>query len=384
MRILHLHSFYSSSRTSGENDYVSQLQSFLKQSHTVHTYFPQIQEKNLTLVGKIRLGISFLTLNPLFIAKALRVDLVVYHNRIPKVSFVSLFIISLFKPVVRVWHNHRPMCLNGLEFRNGLECQLCSKGYLSKLASVRYRCYRKSLLHSILLFLSEYSFNKRILRKQFHVVSSQYMLRRLINLEIPQNRITLIPGVINKSIESFHNHKLSSKPKRDFVFHGRVGDEKGANLLIRSWISLPLASKEGRTLHMVGAVDESSFKQYVTQDDIKFHGHLEGLELYRILSMCSVSCLPSLVKETFGRSGAEALSLGMRLIVSNRGALPEFVQDNTFGQVLLKLDETSLTEAIKAEFDVDFEVGRELRELTGFKFRREQWEKSWEEFIENL
>jgi glycosyltransferase involved in cell wall biosynthesis len=56
-------------------------------------------------------------------------------------------------------------------------------------------------------------------------------------------------------------------------------------------------------------------------------------DIYAVMANADIVLVPSLVKESFGRVAVEAMALGKAVLVSNRGALPNLVQDGTTGKV---------------------------------------------------
>jgi len=80
---------------------------------------------------------------------------------------------------------------------------------------------------------------------------------------------------------------------------------------------------------------------------IIFHGFQSGSELESIKEKCSYGIVPSLSYETFGLVIHELMSLGIPIIGSNRGAIPELIKHEYNGFIFDPEDYTSLANLIE-------------------------------------
>ncbi|MEX0918562.1 MAG: glycosyltransferase family 4 protein [Candidatus Paceibacterota bacterium] len=86
---------------------------------------------------------------------------------------------------------------------------------------------------------------------------------------------------------------------------------------------------------------EKQAEQYeLNQDHITFTGEIKNP--YGLMSQSDIFVFPSR-KEPFGRAVLEAMSLGMPIIASNSGGIPEFLKDNISGLLVPLNDIEALT-----------------------------------------
>jgi glycosyltransferase involved in cell wall biosynthesis len=113
-------------------------------------------------------------------------------------------------------------------------------------------------------------------------------------------------------------------------FLGRIELNKGVDLLLAASRALPAS---GWTLSIAGS-GEPAFTKQLQQEygsaNISFVGRVEPRAF---LSEIDVLVVPSTFPETFGMSAAEALAMGVPVVASTIGALPELVQDGRNGFV---------------------------------------------------
>ena len=134
-------------------------------------------------------------------------------------------------------------------------------------------------------------------------------------------------------IPNFYNSKLfrntNIERNRDIVFLGRLVNDKGADILIKA---IELLNKKDRlvTATVIGRGPEyynlKSLVEYLgLESTISFTGALSGDELVNALNQHKVMVVPSLCEEAFGVVVLEGLACGCKLIVSNRGGLPDSI-----------------------------------------------------------
>jgi glycosyltransferase involved in cell wall biosynthesis len=61
---------------------------------------------------------------------------------------------------------------------------------------------------------------------------------------------------------------------------------------------------------------------------VTFAGHVDDAELARLRASASIALVPSRSAETFGLAAAEAMAVGLPVIASRIGALPELVEQD--------------------------------------------------------
>lgn len=103
-----------------------------------------------------------------------------------------------------------------------------------------------------------------------------------------------------------------------FGFMGRLEPAKGLHLLLDAAATLP---RGGWSLSIAGAGSRPATPS-AAHESVTFVGRVDPRVF---LSSIDVLVVPSLVPETFGLSAAEALAMGVPVIASTRGALPDLI-----------------------------------------------------------
>lgn len=140
------------------------------------------------------------------------------------------------------------------------------------------------------------------------------------------------------------------KPKNKIVFVGQLRTHKGPQLLIDAMKHFP-----DTELRIMGRGEELSAlkKQAKGMDNITFFGFVSQEELGKELSQAKCAVFPSLWEEPFGLVLVEAMQCGVPVIVSNRGAFPEIVEDGVAGLIFDPDQPETLVHAIKELIEKD-------------------------------
>ncbi|HUL40027.1 MAG TPA: glycosyltransferase [Methanomassiliicoccales archaeon] len=133
------------------------------------------------------------------------------------------------------------------------------------------------------------------------------------------------------------------KPEGYFAFVGVLEKNKGLDLLLEAF-----KERAGPGLHVMGRgtleplVREA---ELATSGRISYKGFLEGRALWEEMSGSQALVCPSTGNENSPLACIEALALGVPLVVSSKGGLPELVQDPECGTVA-SLDARGLAKAL--------------------------------------
>lgn len=143
--------------------------------------------------------------------------------------------------------------------------------------------------------------------------------------------------------------------KLDFVFVGRLEDEKGVQRILNVF-SL-LQSERIGTIHFVGdGPKRKSYEHFVNNKHIKnivFHGYLPRTEINELLSKSHVFLLPSSASEGFPKVIAEAANYGLIPVVSDVSSISQYIIDGKTGFIVRNADEVILQGKILALLDAD-------------------------------
>jgi len=189
-----------------------------------------------------------------------------------------------------------------------------------------------ALAHFFERLILKFRFNR------YHSIS-EYTFRSLEKVGIAKEKISLIyPGLdvlkntadhISESIKSLKN-TLGMKNK-DFLYlyYGRPGPTKGLEYLIRA---VPLISSSIPGSKLLLILTKDPLKRFMKikaiidsvdlNEDIVLMPSVDRVRLFEIISSVDCVVIPSL-SEGFGLSAAEACLLGVPVVATETGALPE-------------------------------------------------------------
>lgn len=321
-RVLQLHSRYSGDLISGENSSVQLLHGALENIPGIESVLHEISTSNLhkTSANRVVAGFRYLTSDKSLVQRAKEFDVVILHNAIPFFSSRSLRSIVKRTQVVFAWHNTRRLCIAGSNYYQGRTCFDCEE-YSHLIAIVR-KCYRKSVIQSILVGLNEYENRKTARRGNLHhLVFSKNMVDRIKKNGLSYSgNIYVLPHYIEVEFGS------PNPGASDYLAVGRLDKSKGFTDLVESWNSIPQQSKLNAKLHIVGVGEElKKIESQITDDSIVIHGRRSFNEIREIAKNCRVGIVPSVGPETFGRVVIEFMALGLIPIVRPAGALADIV-----------------------------------------------------------
>jgi glycosyltransferase involved in cell wall biosynthesis len=149
------------------------------------------------------------------------------------------------------------------------------------------------------------------------------------------------------------------EPYGDYILYASGSNPvKGPYLLLEAWQEVSKEFKDLK-LYMVGCKDtwvESKARQ-MNLRNIEFMERLPpDRRYYYLMYKAKAVVMPSLVPEAFGRIPVEANRLGVPAIVTNRGALPDFIEDGITGTIA-EADSNNLADAITKTTSRDWDRG---------------------------
>jgi glycosyltransferase involved in cell wall biosynthesis len=152
------------------------------------------------------------------------------------------------------------------------------------------------------------------------IVPSDFMKRRVLSWGIDERRVRLVNHFVRRPAGSPSRAHVGSYG----MFLGRLAADKGLNILLRA------LGKAGDPPFVVVGDGPSSADLQVLARSIglrhtRFAGWQQHEDINDLLAEARYVVIPSLKEETAPLSALEALASGCPLLVSDRGALPEFV-----------------------------------------------------------
>jgi glycosyltransferase involved in cell wall biosynthesis len=272
---------------------------------------------------------------------AFQPDVLHVHNFVPTLS-PSIFFAAhdANVPVVQTLHNYRLLCANAQFFRAGAPCEKCLESR-SFLPGVRYACYRGSRVGSAVmgggmcLHDTLGTWSHRVDR---YIALTQFAADKLGKFRVPRSKISIKPNFVEDRGIGQHQGGFA-------LFVGRLSEEKGIHTLLRAdatgQLSIPLKLVgDGPLSEEVRRASERKESQ------ITWLGRKSTAETIELMKDATVLLVPSIWYEGFPMVIAEALSVGLPIIASRIGGLPEVVQEGFNGLTFEAGEEVSLGKAL--------------------------------------
>lgn len=157
------------------------------------------------------------------------------------------------------------------------------------------------------------------------------------------------PNVREKAI---YHRDCDRQYEKKFVFISRVQKEKGILLLANCFKNL----SQDYTLDIYGHVEGLEIRN-LECDNVKYRGTLYPNEVQKVLTKYDVLCLPT-DWEGEGYPGIiiEAFSVGIPVISTYKGGIPELIEDKKNGLLIQPNDAESLLASIKWFNDAKFKL----------------------------
>ena len=274
--------------------------------------------------------------------ESFRPELLHVHNSIPTLSPSVFFSASgAGVPVVQTLHNYRLICANAQLFRAGQVCELCVENR-SMWPGVRFGCYRGSRLGSAVVGGSMAiqsmlgTWERRVAR---YIALSEFAAAKLSEFRLPREKIRLKPNSVpdRGTGEGLGGYGL---------FVGRLSEEKGLETLLTAdrLGCLPMPVRIAGDGPLRGKIEESCARQ---GSRLVFCGSKSEAEVQQLMKNAMVLLVPSLWYEGFPMVMVEAMSLGLPVLASCIGGLPEIVEDGVSGMLHKPGDAEALLHALR-------------------------------------
>jgi glycosyltransferase involved in cell wall biosynthesis len=389
MKILLVHNFYGSSAPSGENTAFEAERELLKaHGHDVIEFTRRSDEiRAMGMTGNI-IGAMSALWNP-FVQRALRKiigdekpDIMHVHNFFPLIS-PSAFYAACGSNTATVFtlHNYRIFCAAGIPMRDGTVCTECmDRG--SVFPALKYGCYRGSRFATLPL-AAMIALHRRLGTWPKHVDAfitlTDFQRRTVTWSGLPDDRLHVKPHFYADAPVPLAVGQRENK----VVFIGRLSREKGVDLLLEAW---KLIGNDAPRLEIIGSGPGmermiASVKGAPNESSITFTGQLPFEETQKRLACASALVLPTLCFEGFPMVIREAFALGVPVIASSIGSVPDIIKEGVNGILFHpgKVNELAaaiktlfgdrgmlcdMSRAARAEFDSKFTAEVNIRLLT--------------------
>lgn len=275
------------------------------------------------------------------------------------------------KPLIYTLHDVTPLCfLHNKIQPNGKICNLPIG-----LSCLTKKCYRLGSKQGYLrdIFRIFINFTQLWKYRQFSmiIVPSQYLYKQLLINGFHKDRIRILPHFSRYNGTSISASKNTNDNR--ILFVGRLVREKGIYEFIEA-LSL-LCSKKWEAIILGDGELLGSSKQFAIQrglgDHISFQGPASDKELQHYYQSCAFVVFPSLIPESFGLVGIEAMSFKKPVVAFKSGGVTEWLQDGGNGLLADYGNVQQLAQKIDLLFE-DTELRERLSE-NAFKTIRDRF-----------
>ncbi len=308
-------------------------------------------------------------------------DAIVHLHNIHPIPGVALLEYLEKSPhkVVATIHNHRMYCTNGLGLYRGQLCYECRDNN-SKWRPIRKNCnqdLKRSTYYSFAISKIRASNLWDRAVDQFWA-PSDYIVNEIQSQGIDPKKISLLPHpvVLPEELSGENSPRMDEKYEADFVYFGRISEEKGIRKIIEIAKELP-----NQRFRVIGDGPMASQLQAKSLKNIEYFPSIERIEALKLAKKCRFAMSLSTCNESFSMWPVEAALLGLPSLVSDlpySGWMKNFdlpiklVDISSTKNIRSAIDEMnqtkfateSLSENLAAKFGLE-NYGRQISELLG-------------------
>ncbi len=213
----------------------------------------------------------------------------------------------------------------------------------------------KSLYRALMLGAARFAFRRA---DAIRVISSSTAERaRHFAPRLPQVRFM---AFTDKEVFRATERRIPVAAAEDIVYAGVLIPRKGVHHLLKAFAAL---DHPRARLHLVGGAENAAYAQALERQAkdlgidgrVRFAGAVSQQELARYFAAARVVVLPSL-SEGLGRVVVEAMLLGVPVIGSRVGGIPDLIRDGENGYLVEAGDDANLTVALRRIYEADVAV----------------------------
>ncbi|MCB1247254.1 MAG: glycosyltransferase family 4 protein [Acidimicrobiia bacterium] len=255
-------------------------------------------------------------------ARAMSAEVVHFHNWLPQISMAAFA--SAHRSgaaVVQTIHNYRYTCASGVLYRDGEICEACL-GKAVGTPAVKYGCYRDSRVATIPLVTALGIHRAKGTTAKYLdavIMLTEFAQTKLSDSGLPTDRMYIKPNFVSPDPGE------GSGAGGYVAFVGRLIDNKGIEVLLDAWSTMPTAP----TLRIAGAGPMEVAVQASADalENVEYLGRIDGSAVSEFLGHATASVVPSLNYEGFPKTVVESYAVGTPVIASRIGSLIDIVTD---------------------------------------------------------
>jgi glycosyltransferase involved in cell wall biosynthesis len=275
--------------------------------------------------GRAAIGLLRGGLQPELVAGAVRSSgarVVHAHNLHPALGWRALAAArSEGARIVLHLHQYRLVCAIGVCFTRGAECTRCHGR--NTLAGVRLNC-RQSVPEAAAYGVALSLWQRRLVdQADVVIVPSAFARARLAELgaPLPWDRVHVLPPPVR--IPPVTEAQVRPPDGGGYALVvSRLAPEKGVD------VAIDACRLAGMPLIVAGdGPEREALVERGAGADVRFVGRVGDGELADLRAGAAVALVPSRSGETFGLAAAEAMAMGLPVLASRVGSLPELVAE---------------------------------------------------------
>lgn len=337
MKILAIHNFHRKGSASGDDQvYKNEVELLKSYGNEVICYTVSNDEfDRATFWEKIKMSVGMLWSFKHYriIKKLIRIeqpDIVHIHTFFPLLSPSILYAAkhSGLK-VVATLHDTRFVCPCATSLRSAQLCNKCGDGHYFRMC--KYGCFKNSKLQSLFVaFIFKYHKIRKSFYKQIdkYICLNENQIKLLTEIGFDRKKIIKKYNFVLDTEKNLNWIKTEEIPDRYVVFYGRIGEEKGIQLVKQIWDKIPNIP----LVVMGGGPMENEFNAWVrTKNNVYFLGYTEHDKCLSIVNGGEFVIFPSIWYEGCSMVEIEAESLGKALIATDLGFSSEAIKNGVNG-----------------------------------------------------
>jgi glycosyltransferase involved in cell wall biosynthesis len=331
-RVLIAHNRYVSALPSGENRVVAQQAELLADAGLTVELFTADSDDLAELgpVARARYGAA-----PIVGSNRLRrldeligrfrPDVVHLHNPYPLLSPRVVPVAHRHGvPVVQTVHNYRHRCMNGLLFRDGATCTSC-EGRLGPLPGMIRGCYRQSRPQSMVMGVTLAVHRRTWPRLDRFVAVSPFVAQRLRQWGVPAGAIRVVANPVPGPPDT-------TEPGSGLLFAGRLGVEKGIDLLLDAWQAAGVGERHELALAGSGPLESQVRARVATMSGVRLLGQVSQAEVAAWRERTRGAVISSGCFEALPTAAGESYAHGRPVVTIDHG-VQGMVVDEAVGWV---------------------------------------------------
>jgi glycosyltransferase involved in cell wall biosynthesis len=248
-------------------------------------------------------------------------------------------------PSVLTLHDYKIGCPAYVLYRDGAPCELCLTGPVENV--IAHRCVKGSRAGSLLAAIEARTVQIRGSYKKIdaHIAPSSFAGRIAVASGVDPDTVHVVPNFLSPDEMGDPVEALEKEPR--FFFSGRLEEVKGVRDLLDSYGTDKLGLGTLVLAGAGGALEDEVIAAAANSQNIEYLGRLSRAEVLSQLRCSRALLLPARWPENNPMSLLEARAVGVPVICTDMGGLPEMVEHGVDGLMVPSAQPQALSGAIR-------------------------------------